>query len=1428
MLTFYMKCDRIKKAGGQLQLVAVIVNIFVYETKSLTIVPFATRIIQGKGVEMDHIKTSENHFKRMTKPLALLLALAVLLGAFGVGDISVFAAEANAEMETYFSAEPAPNFMEDGGFENYALNTKLSAATGDDCWYGVTDTGSKWPTVTVTNEQTHSGTRSAALFCMYNACYRKITGLEKNTDYIFEYYYNLPAYTADNVSQMRCVSVISENAAVEYTGTVGCLNRKNYAAPGDNGTGQWKSDCISFNSGENTAVYVLFGYNAKAGSGINLYIDDIGLYKASDCLPNFQADYGSVAPSVNAQGEFTLTAKSAEGCGFRGWYLNGTEVGIDFSFTGATPETAYQYTAEFYSFNLLENGNFEPYNVGQNMKAVAGSDCWYGATDSTDWTTASIVSSPVHSGSKALALLSMYNTAYRRLNNLQPNTQYTVSFYYYLPPCAGETRFLNSVSVIGGNNLVRYTGDSKNGVLNSVVLDTQTGSCNLNEWKKCSLTFYTGENTSVFVCLRYAAPASAAQPLYVDDMILLYDPMAAPAYANQNFELSNGLNYYCSKSISINRQGNVGSGFGSYQAKIASTERAKIVASAPIQLKKGFTYTFGFYMDLREYPMYTAATVNTAKPVDAYVDYTVLTKQDDYSTNYLSAGETPVVATYHDVSGNQLYQNSVLQKAQHWFCRANTLSSGYVHVQLTFQAPRTQVVYFATRLNEMGTVYFDNFTVTETDTASVADKMSEYVLTKVGSAVRVGEPVGLRHKTRLDKRALCAENYFGARLREYGTLALRADYLGENSLQLNQSYEYSGKSYLPFNGLAYSLQNGMDLRYDDTDRTLDFTTVLTGIAEENYETEYTMRAYAGYMDQNNQVQYIYGPQSNNSVYRVAKAAYSAKRQNGTSGGTFCEDKSTRDFLKQQILNENVDYTVNLKNNSTPVTQRFQGFSATVYHCYTFMNDMHGRNYTDAQAAIEMDRLVDSGITTVRSIFKSSFAWDNAKGWNWDSVNMQAIYKWAKCLQNRQIEIAFNAGWHLNFITEETSSIPEVAYLLGKGEDRYQESAGVDFTGMSDYDIRIKKASLRYGEWMRQALRAMEAHGVYNVKYVLAFTEPSYATADLPEGKYASEWVIMTKGLHEALKNDGTRAKYKIVGPNQSYTTGNGLMRYYLEYIQSHPEDKDMVDILTNHRYSSSHVLSIHDETYYHDVANDSFADYKQTMNNYNYTGDFWVDEYFAFSNIDATWKDNNGVQLTQTAAGFTAAMNNGMNRLISWQIFDQQWVNQGNTGGEFVSGVHAVGTCPSFVPNQLEDYAPYSSEVPRVTYYGLNLLGKYVSSRENAVVYQTQTNAESGLYTGVLRHADGKVVILAVNTKNQPLHVNFQFEKAIDSDFYRYAYVPSAVTPSADATSIAADTTLISVQDEFSDVLPAQSFAVYVSKLGYYGREVEVDVGEEL
>lgn len=448
-----------------------------------------------------------------------------------------------------------------------------------------------------------------------------------------------------------------------------------------------------------------------------------------------------------------------------------------------------------------------------------------------------------------------------------------------------------------------------------------------------------------------------------------------------------------------------------------------------------------------------------------------------------------------------------------------------------------------------------------------------------------------------------------------------------------------------------------------------------------------------------------------------------------------------------------------------------------------MKDEHNRQYTDEQAKIEMDRLVDSGIDNVRTAFKTQFAWDDtlndgAGGWNWNSELMQAVYKWAKMLQDRGITITINAGWTIyDFMAyadhyydkdgdgeieselSDYSSIKEWVRYIKDLElpDLYGETEGLDINttdGVTQEEF-YAVASARYSEWMKQALMAFKDHGVNNVKYLMLFTEPGKSSEfehpDISKTGKTSywEWLRMSKALHDALKKAGIRDDYLLVGPNQTINvdttkeiedkydiTYQTMIEYYLEQVEG-TEYEGMIDIISSHHYPKPDTANGYEDTIYEPYAcyswSDKNSEYFKKIREKTGLSDqeFWCDEYFTFAS-DAHRMEDIGVQMTQFAACLTAGINTGTNRFLSWQLFDTLWYGStGTTSSKsaysehWIGGVHVCGTAPSLIDTSnctkgsrcaCHNYDKYASETPRKIYYGLNLLGKYLNNKNGTVV----------------------------------------------------------------------------------------------------------------
>ena len=1249
-------------------------------------------------------------------------------------------------------------------------------------------------------------------------------------------------------------------------------------------------------------------------------------------MPEYNPEYGSFSEK-NVNGSTVLTATANYGCGFRAWYdKSGNEVCYTSEFTLPHGKSADDYIPVFYNYNLVKNGGFEEYASGTSLKSgVPEDEIWEGTCDGEldggkDFTTAKVTSARARSGKNSLAAFSHSNTTYHDFYGLEPNTQYTLKCGFNLDPnvLATDTtlaisRYMDFVAVLGEDMDMTVRANSGNAeYLACKDFDATSGATAADEWKEVKITFYTGSNTKVRLAFIYYSVYSDGKPvgtnIYIDDLSLVKDFMASPDYYNETFDASvqnwkaNDLN-----KLSISKA-NGG------RLKVTPKLTFGHISSPVLKVKKGAKYNISFDLDLSEVTMPLVPDVKDGKLLtdssqvtednpEGYYWYVHTYNADgspNYAANWININLSTNTKNYE---GDVYYIASTagVPSTQHWkitdangkvydfgenkgssnagFGKHTTLSaydcSKPLKVNISFTAHKTDEIYLNCRLNGLGSYYIDNVLITQ-DISDVdySDIVLGNALKTMGTAIRTEGKQGMRYKTELDKRLLAADKYYGIRLTEYGTIAIKNCYLGNEELVLNGEYYYNGTDYGVKKGVAYSFNEKIDKVYAENKDNLHFTGVLMNIAQKYWNEDYTARAYFKYIDANGKEEILYLDQSDIAVYPVAKAAYSAR--NGKN--EFAEGEAVREYLYNNIIKKFTDKIIKVGDASKPVSSNFQGIRSTVYHGTLFFPDSHGRTYTEAQAAVEMDRLVDSKVDNVRTRLASQWMWKNNYGWDWDSVKMTAFYKWAKMLQDRDISITLNASWHMsdfmgfyNYKTNPStsiasahSSIPEVSYLHGYNDSRvfiddlYGEDAkakalankgreiGIELT--DDEFAHYSVCAVRYGEWIKQAVLSFKAHGINSVEYIIPFTETGYLKKGDPTYSY-DEWTFMVMGLHDAFKEAGIRDDYKFIGPSQSNNVLQNREVEFVEYIYEKirgSQYEDMIDIVAMHQYTSPNPEQGYPNTIY-----DPYSSYSKPAQNFPYFKDicenagvsdkeFWCDEYFAYS-PDAKWWNNVGMQMTQFAAGLTAGINTGVNRFLTWQIFDTLWDGEATHGtaiidnsSEFSGGIHAVGTCPSLVHVDGKtcpkgDSCPctanytISSYLPRTTYYGINLIGRFMNN-ENADVLATEVideaiNDGGGVYVSAIKNDDGNTVILVVNTMPTTSSVDIQLENAEYSDFARYTYNPNEIIPTVEAKPIQSDKKIsLDGANAFYDVIPAQSFSIYVALGKIIGDDVDMDI----
>lgn len=478
----------------------------------------------------------------------------------------------------------------------------------------------------------------------------------------------------------------------------------------------------------------------------------------------------------------------------------------------------------------------------------------------------------------------------------------------------------------------------------------------------------------------------------------------------------------------------------------------------------------------------------------------------------------------------------------------------------------------------------------------------------------------------------------------------------------------------------------------------------------------------------------------------------------------------------------------INNLSKPVSKGFMGLNG-LYNGYTYIHDDFDRHYTEEQAQIEFDRIAAMGVANVRTHYTSEYSYDGAGGWNWESDDMKAFYRWLKEMQKRDISISLHAGQGL--------------------QGMYTESHWAPWYGL--YVKNDEKATIKnYSAWMVESLKQFRAHGINNIDHLILFTEPTALPWNpvLPEGaakardmdENIDRWLDTSKALHDALTKAGIRSDYKLVGPNDHNRAQNPDGSYMTPmFYHSVLEANDYIDIFSCHSYFDLTDLTSDVVGDLYDVLISDRVDHVRANGNQA----FWIDE----TNVRLAGSTNNAIETASTpwhalhwGVLFSKVMNGGVQNAIMWSLVDQQWpdnVTYNNDG--FVNGVQRCGILPSM----------FESSLPRTSYYGCSLLTKYFGN--NAEVYDAHC-IDFGLYAGAQRDENGEYSILVTNMDLEERDISLEFDKNIGKKtFYRHLFDMSQTYYGRSAKLIPADRAIKTSGSRMVDTIPSNCIAVYTT-----------------
>ncbi|MBR6694357.1 MAG: carbohydrate binding domain-containing protein [Clostridia bacterium] len=436
------------------------------------------------------------------------------------------------------------NLWPDSGYENTQKDISLSE-NGD--WsvheglhqnYGfdvtVTDQGSVW-----------SGKQMLKALHRGNTFSTVISGLEENENYFLTFRVRTHK-TLDNCYFQEAKVIGTYDDAVLGNG-FGTANG-----------GQWEYISVPFSSGKNTSVRIELVYQAGEES---CYFDDFALFKSNN-IGVYAGDGGTVQSTLNG-GEngpattgtsVTVTATPNSGNTFLGWY--------DYEDSSKLISSANPYTFEvqdsrhiFAKFagpgvepeNKIVDGDFE--NGCFKGFIFSGTTIDANCAFCTYQVTKKVGNIEPVSGDYMVKLAANSRTSSLLVNNLKPNTDYTVSFYWlgnefinvsYVAAYKYQAEFgyeLDQTTKLNKQNLIlRYNQTDMRAKAANYV--SPLGDGDGKNWRQVEFSFNSGNRSEALIAINYSRNGGT-DGLYLDNIKVTEGSIYSDGIENGDFSAAN-------------------------------------------------------------------------------------------------------------------------------------------------------------------------------------------------------------------------------------------------------------------------------------------------------------------------------------------------------------------------------------------------------------------------------------------------------------------------------------------------------------------------------------------------------------------------------------------------------------------------------------------------------------------------------------------------------------------------------------------------------------------------------------------------------------------------------------------------------------------------------------------------------------------------
>ncbi len=499
-----------------------------------------------------------------------------------------------------------------------------------------------------------------------------------------------------------------------------------------------------------------------------------------------------------------------------------------------------------------------------------------------------------YNGNKMLRLQTSSRTGFRALEGLTAGKTYTLSFYAYNPYAY---YYLKEVVVTDGpmttqrlstvTTLASYTTPTdvvtedirdKDGNVTGTYTEINKAKPEyVQNWYKVELTFTANANTAYLGISNQNRDFTSGYAFIDELAVVEYDCKGNHVYDNVADTTCNACGeektFPSSWDFEDGSTGNITVSGNSTFKVVDAKDQAEKIGSKYLEYTSAgfdgmafnFRYEKGYkYIVSYDFKVFEYGTGKISNGIDH-----ALSVYDDgkYGGTALNKGTENIITRYWEngqayqkvtsFSGSDGADNNFVGRVSKdgvYIDEISSLHGGKIWdewqrtvVEIGTNNDYDGLVEYGIRPNDAGWVVgVDNFKVEKIALTTIeeADNATNGTYAFNIRARTADQKQGLRFKSTIDLDALNLAD--GAKIVEYGTLAMKAELLDQGFILDRQAAKDKANAGHVIAGIAYNAEDGTDVRYalDETTNTLTYTGVLTGIGVKNYEVGFAVRGYA--------------------------------------------------------------------------------------------------------------------------------------------------------------------------------------------------------------------------------------------------------------------------------------------------------------------------------------------------------------------------------------------------------------------------------------------------------------------------------------------------------------------------------------------------------------------------------------------------------